>query len=797
MNKIPIIVCLILLTPTISYCATFRTINENILRAVSSGNVGVGSLNPAYKLDIVGDANVSTQLRSNLIGIGGVVPKTYDLTSAVVSFYKLEENAANTTVADTQGTNAGTSSSNTSVYSTTGIINNAFSFASVRKVDLGSSSTLKFTGDFAIAFWMNTGSNNMMVLGNRSNSGENVGIRISVNSSSNVALLIDTGAGATTSTNGSINVSNSLWYFVVIQRDGSTATIYVNAAVDGTPVSISGDQGTNAGNMILGNIPLALQTNYTGKLDNVMFFSRPLTTTEIAFLYNSGSGTETFLGNGYYNIIGTTTNLASTHSLTSVKDLLIEGKLEIDGVTYHDNNVGIGSSVPVAALDVVGSVRTTAFQLSTNPSSNYILTSNSVGIGTWMPLPASGSGTVSSGTADTVAIYDSAGTTVTSSSVITDNNTNIGLGSTIPVQKLDVLGTVRATAFIGDGSGITGIGGSISGLTTNQVTKATGSTTIGDSSITESGGNVGIGTTLSASRLDIQGGVGIGTSYAGYFSAPSNSLIVQGNVGIGTTTPQNSLSIVGGNVGIGTWVPKSSLQVIGNVGIGTTLSTAAIEIGNGLLKISTAGVITGVASSVMNPNLLSQGVSGRVMVANSGGTWTSTTISSDATVGSTGTLTIQDGAVDPTDTNFSTGGNIGIGTVARANSLSIQGNVGIGTIVNDPYVSVSAPSGGLIAGGNIGIGTWTADGGRLIVKGANVGIGSAWPGTQLDVVGTMRLLGTGAGGFVIQSAGNQACTTTCTTGKAIMGFDQGTLGAVLPNIVSPTDATADECLCGG
>ncbi len=51
-------------------------------------------------------------------------------------------------------------------------------------------------------------------------------------------------------------------------------------------------------------------------------------------------------------------------------------------------------------------------------------------------------------------------------------------------------------------------------------------------------------------------------------------------------------------------------------------------------------------------------------------------------------------------------------------------------------------------------------------------------------------------GWSVPVAANQACNTTCTS-ACVVGFDQGTLGAVLPSMVSCTDATADDCLCAG
>lgn len=60
---------------------------------------------------------------------------------------------------------------------------------------------------------------------------------------------------------------------------------------------------------------------------------------------------------------------------------------------------------------------------------------------------------------------------------------------------------------------------------------------------TASSQNVGIGTPFPLNRLDINGGVTIGSGYSGSRLAPSNGLIIYGNTGIGTYNPTAKLQI--------------------------------------------------------------------------------------------------------------------------------------------------------------------------------------------------------------------------------------------------------------
>jgi hypothetical protein len=81
-----------------------------------------------------------------------------------------------------------------------------------------------------------------------------------------------------------------------------------------------------------------------------------------------------------------------------------------------------------------------------------------------------------------------------------DSNSNVGVGSTTPRSKLNVVGVVSATSFYGDGANLTGV---ISGV---NVLEEGGSVGTSVTSINFVGSNVTATATGAAATITVSGG---------------------------------------------------------------------------------------------------------------------------------------------------------------------------------------------------------------------------------------------------------------------------------------------------
>jgi LysM repeat protein len=361
-----------------------------------------------------------------------------------------------------------------------------------------------------------------------------------------------------------------------------------------------------------------------------------------------------------------------------------------------------GASFSSGAATIDGSGRVGASQFITNGGNNTQVVLGDGTLGTY----STGSGTVTSvGLSSTNSTLTIGSTPVTTSGTITAdinlahantftgqqifNSANVGINSATPGQRLDVTGTVRATAFIGNGAQLTGISSSQWTTTnTNDV-------------YLPNSGNVGIGTTK-------------------------------------TTTA--GLTVMNGNVGIGTWAPNgllnaSSLKVITSTTCGSTPATII-----GSIQNTGGDECAPFAINQTDPNgniyFRVGTTTGAIEV---GGTSTTGFINTKPNTANTTPMAFE--INNTTKMELSANGGLALGstyysTDPGANNAIIQGNLGIGTTL----VTTSALT---VMNGNVGIGTWVPAGlldvnRKLnVFSSGNVGIGSVNPGQVLDVQGTV------------------------------------------------------------
>ncbi|HEY4787474.1 MAG TPA: hypothetical protein VIH57_15555, partial [Bacteroidales bacterium] len=123
-------------------------------------------------------------------------------------------------------------------------------------------------------------------------------------------------------------------------------------------------------------------------------------------------------------------------------------------IFYNTGNVGIGTPQPSEKLDIGGNVRSSGviYSIQDGYAQTYLKSWGLSGNGTIYVEPAASTDFI---------ITDSWSKTGTfqvyfGKSIFQSGNVGIGVD---PTEKLEVAGTVKATRFVGDGSGLTGISG--------------------------------------------------------------------------------------------------------------------------------------------------------------------------------------------------------------------------------------------------------------------------------------------------------------------------------------------------
>lgn len=196
-------------------------------------------------------------------------------------------------------------------------------------------------------------------------------------------------------------VADGTWHHVAGIYDGTQITLYVDGQVDVTLAVDAGPIETTS-DLVLGRHFGDLDVAFAGRLDDVQIYDVALGTDKVLDLISAGGPPGGTGNDGDWEIRGS------------------------DLFSAVDGNVGIGTETPSSKLDVIGDIR----------ASGTICNSAGACLGD------SGPGLWQEAESD---IYFSGG--------------NVGIGTDSPNQTLDVEGTVQATRFIGDGSGLSNLPG--------------------------------------------------------------------------------------------------------------------------------------------------------------------------------------------------------------------------------------------------------------------------------------------------------------------------------------------------
>ena len=389
-------------------------------------------------------------------------------------------------------------------------------------------------------------------------------------------------------------------------------------------------------------------------------------------------------------------------------------------------------------------------------------TANSVSIGTSTPPPANVKFyVVASSTGDTgnyaFQVVDSSANPL----FVVRNDGSIAIGTTtqngagtltvsgnIYAPDINLVPTVPA-AYVTAGQpfGSAGVGGNFSFPANLSVSS---SLTVANG-LTVSGGSVGIGTASPLGNLEISGASpglityntngGTNDKYY-YLSNNSNNFNVSwGNDafnGWGTIAAfyNNGGMSVGGTYAANNAPPTNGMIVQGNVGIGTTGPTANLQIVGTSVPTLTGGATAGVL-------ITDQTLSGTEMAMGAD-------INHSPYEGWIQVRHASNGTAYPLALN-PLGGNIGIATTSPAYQLDVNGTARATTLIDSGLTSQTClgtnSSGQLQAGTCGGSSQWTTSGSNIYYNLGSVGIGTATPGSLLNLSAVAPGLETSPSGY--------------------------------------------------
>jgi len=299
-----------------------------------------------------------------------------------------------------------------------------------------------------------------------------------------------------------------------------------------------------------------------------------------------------FVGDGSA-LTGISSDQVADNSITAAKlvsDAASLAKISAGAMADAAGNIGIGTAAPQAKLDVNGSVQVSGYLAIDFQERNV------AGLVPGLVFGNGGGGGIAYHQApgDNPHRLDFYTSWEPRLSVTANGNVGIGIGSAVPAAKLEVAGVVKATNFVGDGSGLTGISGGA--LADNSipaaklVSDADSLAKVSAGVMASVAGNIGIGTSAPKFPLHVNFS-GTGSSVLASVLEPNLTAgafdqIYLGRTpdagGCATLTYSYSLKSAAtlSSLSLGLWGNPWSLNILGNgnVGIGARLPQSRLEI---------------------------------------------------------------------------------------------------------------------------------------------------------------------------------------------------------------------------
>jgi uncharacterized repeat protein (TIGR02543 family) len=323
-------------------------------------------------------------------------------------YYKFDETSGQ--AVNSVNSSVNNSSSVTATQGSSGIIGNCYTFNGTTQYVYFADHTnwtINATDNLSISMWINFSadptSNLVTLWGHQDGPQFNLGKISSANY--NIGWWTN-GTGVTTS---SLAFSTNTWYHIVLVKSGSSITFYRNGVSAGS--STTSDITINPSCAYIGGDTYSTPQVFNGRIDEVGIWKRTLTSTEVAALYNSGSGL---------------TYSATNYALSAIASPTSEGSVTLSpsGGSYTSGTNVTATAIPGNGYSFTGwsgSVTDTTNPLTIIMNSNKTITANfsqaSVADSNWHT--------------NGLNIYYSTG--------------NVGIGTSNPTQPLTVNGKILAT----------------------------------------------------------------------------------------------------------------------------------------------------------------------------------------------------------------------------------------------------------------------------------------------------------------------------------------------------------------